>query len=500
MKLKRTFPHPITILLMVIVLAAIATWLIPAGEYNKLSVVDKQFVVQTKDGNVTLPFKQQTLNSLHIQIPLEKFANGDILKPISIPDTYTRKEKKSASIINVLQAPIKGIYESIDIILLTLVMGGFIGIFNDSKALFKGVSYLAHKLKGKEFILIIVLTTLFAIGGSSFGMAEETLIFYPVLVPLFLAAGYDLLVPAAIIFGGSQLGTLSSFSNPFSTIIASNAAGINWADGINERIILFVVTTSLLNWYILKYAKKVKANPNNSLVYKIDGIVKPLYEIMESISHTTPKLETKTKWMLLIFGASFLTMIVGVIFYKWWLLEMTSLFLGSSLLVVFVTKMKEKIFIEQFIKGAESLLSVAFIIGVARGVTIVLNEGNISDSILHYTTQLIGNLPPAIFIIILLLLYMLFTLFISSSSGMAVLTMPILGALAFIVHVPGKEVVNSYLAGMGIMGFVTPTGLILPSLALVNVSLKVWMKFITPFLLLLFVVCVAFLLISLYAK
>jgi uncharacterized ion transporter superfamily protein YfcC len=160
---------------------------------------------------------------------------------------------------------------------------------------------------------------------------------------------------------------------------------------------------------------------------------------MESISHTTPKLETKTKWMLLIFGASFLTMIVGVIFYKWWLLEMTSLFLGSSLLVVFVTKMKEKIFIEQFIKGAESLLSVAFIIGVARGVTIVLNEGNISDSILHYTTQLIGNLPPAIFIIILLLLYMLFTLFISSSSGMAVLTMPILGALAFIVHVQVKK-------------------------------------------------------------
>ena len=251
MKLKRTFPHPITILLMVIVLAAIATWLIPAGEYNKLSVVDKQFVVQTKDGNVTLPFKQQTLNSLHIQIPLEKFANGDILKPISIPDTYTRKEKKSASIINVLQAPIKGIYESIDIILLTLVMGGFIGIFNDSKALFKGVSYLAHKLKGKEFILIIVLTTLFAIGGSSFGMAEETLIFYPVLVPLFLAAGYDLLVPAAIIFGGSQLGTLSSFSNPFATIIASNAAGINWADGINERIILFkLATDSAVPWVV----------------------------------------------------------------------------------------------------------------------------------------------------------------------------------------------------------------------------------------------------------
>ena len=143
----------------------------------------------------------------------------------------------------------------------------------------------------------------------------------------------------------------------------------------------------------------------------------------------------------------------------------------------------KKIFITQFIKGAADLLSVAFIVGVARGVTIILNDGNISDSILYYSAKLTRNMPPAIFIVILLGLYMLFTLFISSSSGMAVLTMPIIGAFAIIVNVPGREIVNSYLFGMGIMGFITPTGLILPSLALVNVSLKAWWRFIYPLIL-----------------
>jgi uncharacterized ion transporter superfamily protein YfcC len=305
MKAKRAFPQPITILFIVVILAALATWLIPAGEYHKLSVVDKQFMLKQKDGMVPLPFTQHTLDSLKVLIPLEKFANGDILKPVSVPNTYYKKESNSAGLLTIIQAPIKGIYESIDIILLTLVLGGFIGIFNDSAALFKGVSYLAYKLKGKEYLLIIVLTTLFALGGTTFGMAEETLIFYPVLVPLFLAAGYDLLVPAAIIFGGSQMGTLSSFSNPFSTIIASNAAGINWSDGINERIILFIVTTSLLIWYILRYAKKIKANPTESLVFKIDGSVKSLYEPTTTNDAIIEKLSLQTKLLLLIFSASF---------------------------------------------------------------------------------------------------------------------------------------------------------------------------------------------------
>jgi uncharacterized ion transporter superfamily protein YfcC len=193
-------------------------------------------------------------------------------------------------------------------------------------------------------------------------------------------------------------------------------------------------------------------------------------------------------------------MIAGVVWFDWWLLEMSALFVASSITVAIVTHLGEKTFIGQFIKGAEDLLGVAFIIGVARGVTIVLDNGHISDSILFYSSQLVSETPPSVFIVVLLVLFMLFTLFISSSSGMAVLTMPIIGGLAVIVNVPGREIVNSYLFGMGIMGFITPTGLILPSLALVNVSIKTWWKFIYPLMILLFIVCAIFLIIGIHLK
>jgi uncharacterized ion transporter superfamily protein YfcC len=141
---------------------------------------------------------------------------------------------------------------------------------------------------------------------------------------------------------------------------------------------------------------------------------------------------------------------------------------------------------------------VAFIVGVARGVTIILNNGHISDSILYYSANLVSGMPPAAFNVVLLIVYIFFTLFISSSSGMAVLTMPIIGGLAVIVNVPGREIVNSYLFGMGIMGFITPTGLILPSLAMAHVSMKAWWKFIYPLLIMLFALCALFLIIGIY--
>jgi uncharacterized ion transporter superfamily protein YfcC len=343
------------------------------------------------------------------------------------------------------------------------------------------------------------LTFLFSFGGASFGMAEEALVFYPVLVPLFLAAGYDLIVPVAVIFGGTQLGTLASFTNPFATIIASNAAGVNWADGLLERILMFAVSTAITIWYLVRYAQKVKKDPTKSIVYKVDGIVKSPYENLPSSGIAEP-LSVRAKFLLILFLATFLTMIAGVVWFDWWLIEMSTLFLAAAILVAVITRTGEKKFLQQFIKGAEDLLAVAFIIGVARGVTIVLNEGHISDSILFYSAKLVSGMPPSIFIIVLLILFMIFTLFISSSSGMAVLTMPIIGGLAVIVNVPGREIVNAYLFGMGIMGFMTPTGLILPSLALVNVSIKAWWKFIYPLLVLLFVVCCIFLIIGIYIK
>ena len=486
---KRTLPGPIAILMIVIIIAAVCTWLLPAGEYNKLSVSGQSFTLVSEGGETNLPLTQKTLDSLGIHITLQKFVDGDIRKPVSVPGTFTKQKRNGQGFISVLQAPIKGIYDSIDIILFVLIIGGFMYVFNETGAMVKGITWLSYTMKGREKWLIIILTTLLSFFAASYGMAEEALVFYPILVPLFLAAGFDLLVPLAIIFGGTMVGGIPAFSNPFSTIIASNAAGINWLDGFYQRIILWVIITGLLIWYIIRYAAKIKKDPSASLVLKFDGDVKPPYDINVNTVTTAPVLELKTKLLLLIYIVTFLTMIGGVVFLKWWTLEMSALFLGSSILLAVVTRMNEKTFIREFIKGAESLLAVAFIIGVARGVTIVLNEGHISDSILFYAANLVQGMQPALFILLLLPFYFFFSLFIQSSSVMAVLTMPIIGALAIIVNIPGREIVNSYMYGICIMSFIAPTGLILPSLALVNVSYKTWLKFITPLLIILTIIC-----------
>ncbi|SMO83524.1 YfcC family protein [Solitalea koreensis] len=498
MSKKRSFPGPIPILMMVIILAALCTWLLPAGQYNKLSVNGKNFEMTTDSSEINLPLSQKTLDSLGIQIKIEKFIHGDIRKPISVPGTFTKQQRNGQGFISVLQAPVKGIVDSIDIILFVLIIGGFMYVFNETGAMVKGITWLAHAMKGREYWLIIILTSIFSFLAGSYGMAEEALVFYPILVPLFLAAGYDLLIPLAIIFGGTSLGVIPAFSNPFSTIIASNAAGINWMDGLQERLLLWVILTALLIWYILRYAAKIKKDPTASLVYKIDGHVKPLYEVHISDENNLPTLEWKTKLLLFIYIATFLSMIAGVVFLDWWTTEMSALFLGSSVLIAVITRINEKVFVREFIKGAESLLSVAFIIGVARGVTIVLNDGHVSDSVLYYTANLVNGIQPIFFILLLLLFYVVFSIFIQSSSGMAVLTMPIIGALSILVNLPGREIVNSYMYGMGLMSFLAPTGLILPSLAMVNISLKTWIKFITPLLIVLTIICMLVLVIGIY--
>ena len=498
MSTKRSFPSPISILMLVIILAAISTWLLPAGQYSKLAAGKDTFVATTPSGESALPLTQKTLDSLGIHIALQKFTDGDIRKPVSIPGTFQKQERNPQGFIAVLNAPIKGIYDSIDIILFILIIGGFMYVFNETGAMVKGITWLSHTMKGREPLLIAMLTTILSFFAASYGMAEEALVFYPILVPLFLAAGYDLIVPLAIIFGGTSVGCIAAFSNPFSVIIASNAAGINWMDGLTERLLLWAISTGLMVWYILRYAAKVKKDPSASLVMQIDGPVAPPYEVNISTETSSPKLDAKSKLLLLIYLLTFLVMIGGVVFLKWWTLEMSALFIGSSVLLAIITRMNEKIFTAEFIKGAESLLNVAFIVGVARGVTIILTEGNVSDSILFYTANLMQGVSPVIFILLLLAFYFVFSLFIQSSSGMAVLTMPIIGALAIIVHIPGREIVNSYMYGMCIMSFVAPTGLILPSLALVNVSLKAWLKFINPLLVLLTVLCSLALVVGIY--
>lgn len=488
MKRKLKFPTPYTVLMIVIALSAVLTFLLPSGSYNTLIYDDStnEFVIKEGEQIEKVPATQQALESLRIYIALDKFKDGKIKKPVSIPGTYKKGDSKPQGLLAILFAPLKGIYEAIDIILFVLILGGFIGIFNSSGAFNEGVGFLAYRLKGREGILIILVTTLIALGGTTFGLAEETLAFYPILVPVFLAAGYDLLVPVAVIYTASCVGTMASTVNPFATIIASDAAGVDWTIGMTSRFVMLILGVVVCTIYVMRYAQKVKKDPSKSLVY---GVQLPSAIATEQ-AVPVERVQTKTKLLLSVFALTFVVMIYGVSRLGWWFQEMTALFLVASVVISLLQRVKEKQFIEEFLVGAKDLLGVAFIIGIARGVTFILNEGQISDTILFYATNLVEGMPPMLFLPMLMLVFAVLTLFISSSSGMAVVTMPIMGSLASVVGVEPQEIVNTYLFGMGLMSFITPTGLILPSLAMVNVNFNKWLKFIMPLLLILTVIAI----------
>lgn len=493
------FPTAISVVMLVILLAAVATWIIPPGQYNRVSYNGEVLELISDSGKISLPATQHTLDSLGIATRMEKIAGADIRKPIAVPGSYHRVAASPQGIISILEAPFKGIYDSVDIIFFILIIGAFIAIFHESGALEKGVHQLLRRMKGREGMLIIVFSMLFAAGGASYGMAEEALAFFPVLVPVFLAAGYDLLIPVSIIFLAPQIGTLASVSNPFSVIMASDVAGVRWTTGAGARLLLFAVSTGILIWYLLRYGNRVKRNPASSLVSRYDPAA-ATGQFSLPQQHDQSRLDIRSKLVLLLFAASFAIMITGVIYAGWWLLEMSVVFLAASLLLGFLLRMKESVFVDKFTKGAASLLGVAFIVGLARGVTIILQNGRISDSILYYASGWVQGMPGPLLIITIFLIYIILTLFIASSSGMAVLSMPIMGSLAGLHSLGAQHVVDAYLLGMGVMGMITPTGLALPSLAMVNLNFKTWLRFVLPLMGVYFILSVLYLVITAWSK
>jgi uncharacterized ion transporter superfamily protein YfcC len=495
---KLKFPSAQTILLVIAALVALLTWVVPSGKYDNLSynAADNTFIRKSLGTAVVIPAEQASLDALNIKIPLKKFTDGAITKPISIPNTYKETASNSQGFFEFVQSPIKGIIAASDIIFLVLIIGGLIGIMNMTGAFDAGIFWLVTKLKGKEYILIILTTTLVALGGTTFGFAEETLAFFPILIPVFIAAKYDAMVGLACIFLGSSVGTMCSTTNPFSTIIASDAAGINWTTGLEGRILMFIICVTISILYILRYAKKIKKDPTKSLIFDQK-------EAMEShFGHLSKGeivlLTNKLKLILFVFAACFIIMIIGVALLDWWFLEMTSVFLVGAIAIGFIAKINESDFVNAFSKGAGELLGVAFIIGIARGVSILMDDGLISDTVLYNASALTEGMNKGVFTNSLFFIYNGLSFFIPSSSGMAVLTMPIISPLADTVGIGREIIVNAYQYGQGLFAIINPTGLILASLAIVKIGFDRWIKFVMPLVIVLILVAMMMLTISVY--
>ena len=267
-RFKLKMPGAFTILFFLTVIAVMLTWIVPAGSYSKLAYVNDHLQVTQPTGEkISYPATQATLDKLHIQIDVDQFKSGAINKPISVPGTYKRLEQHPASVSDIFSSMVDGTIESVDIMIFILVLGGLIGVVKASGAFESGLAALSTKTKGKEFILVFLVTVLLALGGTLCGIEEEAVAFYPILAQVFIAMGYDSIVCVGVIFLASSLGTTFSVINPFSVVIASNAAGTTFTQGMAGRIFGLVIAVTCLLFYLHWYARKVQQNPQFSYSY-----------------------------------------------------------------------------------------------------------------------------------------------------------------------------------------------------------------------------------------
>jgi len=492
--MKKSFkmPNIFTLLLGITAFVAILTWIVPAGTYQYID------------------------------------PNASKLSPI--PNTYSRITQNPQGLWEIFQAPIIGISKAFDISLFLLIIGGFLTIIISTGAMNAGLSSVIKKFKGKELALIPILMTIMALGGTTFGLAEETIAFYPLLIPVFLAVGFDTIVVISVVLLGSGIGVLNSTVNPFATGVASGIAGVSIGDGIFLRLALLIIQLTIASFMVILYAKKIKANPSASLVYS---------QRKENIEHFIGKqtgehleLTPKRKLILWIFSLTFFIMILGVIpwgskfnihiFEKaqifirnlpfigliignipilgtWWFTEISVLFFISAILAGKIYGMNEKEIVSTFLLGTKDFISVALIVGVSRGITVIMDTGGMTSTILSIGEQGLANLGQTSYIVLSYIFFIPMALLIPSTSGLAALTMPIFTPIADFIEIPKSLVITAYQSASGIANLITPTAsAVIGALTLSKVDFITWIKYISKFLLMLFITTIIGLIIGIY--
>jgi uncharacterized ion transporter superfamily protein YfcC len=481
---KRRFalPSAYTILFALIVLAAIATWVVPAGTYNL-----------DPDG-------------------------------APIPGTYHGVEQKPSRIlVDSLTAPINGLYGiedetgninyynsgtlfgAIDVALFIIVIGGFLGVTMKTGAIQAGIGSLVQRLKGRERWMIPALMTVFAIGGTTYGMAEESLAFYALVITVLIAAGYDALTGAAVVLLGCGIGTLGSTINPFATGIASGFAGVSISDGLVGRLVILIVGLAMGIFFVLRYADRVKGNPSKSVVFDMKAENEARFRAESEGGEVA--LTGTHKLILIVFGLAFLVMMYGVIPWEdmgvplptwwWWFPEMTASFLLFSIVIGLIGRMRELELTETFVGGARDLLGVALIIGIARGITVIMNNGEITDTVLHWCEEALGDAGKTAFAVVMFLLFLPLSFLIPSSSGLATVAMPIMAPLAQFVDVPESVVVTAYQSASGLMNLFIPTSaVVMGGLAIARVPYGTYLRWVWPLLALLALLSVVVIAVS----
>ncbi|HSM34945.1 MAG TPA: hypothetical protein VK837_00995 [Longimicrobiales bacterium] len=451
-----------------VALATVLTWIVPAGSFAKEVI--------------TVP--------------------GVGEREVVVPGSFAfLDESYPQGLMALLTAPIRGFIEAADVIGFVLIVGGAFGVLQATGAVASGLRRLAAAAERSPALraaIIPFFMTLFSLGGAVFGMAEETIPFVLIFVPLAISLGYDAIVGIAIPFVGSQAGFAAAFLNPFTVQVAQGIAEVQPGSGLPYRVGLWVVTTAIAIAFVMVYAGRVKARGAPSAGAQPEPWDAAAAGSASDTARARPgdpsgtasddrHFTPRDRWVLVAFAAGIVMLVVGVTIYGWYINELAGLFLGLGIVLGLAGGLGAGGTSRAFVDGARDLVSVAVIIGIARGILVVLDDGQVIDTLLHWTASLVDGVGPVLTAQAMYAVQTALNFFVPSGSGQAALTMPIMAPLADLVGVTRQTAVLAYQLGDGFTNMIIPTNpVLIGAITMGGVGWGRWARWILPLQALLF--------------
>lgn len=465
-KWKLRMPHVLTLIFFLIVVVAVMTWVVPSGEFERT-------MMQTSTGE----------------------------RSVAVAGTYHTVEKVlddgtdlRQGVWQVLMAPGRGIQSIIEVLAFVFIIGGVFQIMTRTNALTIGIQKIVNKLGAKEILIIPILMALFGLGGSTFGMSDELVPFYLLIMPIMFAMGYDSMTTFMTVCLAATVGYAASTINPFSVLIAQGVAGIQGNPQLIFRMVQWVIMMAIAITFVTWRALKIKKNPEKSITYQDDLIKK---QEMSANIDFSQEMTLRQKLVVAIFVAGMVLVVVGLVKFGWYMNELSACFFGMGILMGIAGGLNEKEIAEEFLNGVKDIAFAAMVIGFCSGIMVVAQEGMIIDTILNALSGLVANSNNVMFAGVLYVVQSLLTLLVPSSSGLAALSIPVMAPLCDLHGVNPEAAVTALQYANQLTNLMSPVaGTTVAGLAICRISFGQWWKTIWKLFLLLTVIAIIFCTIS----
>lgn len=466
-KFKIHMPHVLTLIFFLIIVVAILTWVLPSGEFERT-------VMETSTGE----------------------------REVAVAGTYSTVAKIAEDgtdlrqgIAEVLMAPGKGIQSMVEVLAFVFIIGGVFQIMAKTNALNMGIQKVVKKLGKKEVLIIPILMVLFGLGGSTFGMSDELVPFYLLIMPIMFAMGYDSMTTFMTVCLSATVGYAASTVNPFCVLVAQGIAGIQGNPQLTFRMIQWVIMMAVIITFVTWRALKIKKNPEKSITYQ-DDIQKRKDMGSEGVDFNQ-NMTLRQKLVVLTFVIGMILVVVGLVKFGWYMNELSMCFLGMGILMGIFGGLNEKEIAEEFITGVKDIAFAAMVIGFCSGIMVIAQDGKIIDTILNALSNLVANSNNAVFAAVMYVVQSLLTLLVPSSSGLAALSMPIMAPLCDLHGVNPEAAVTALQYGNQLTNLMSPVaGTTVAGLAVCRISFAQWWKTIWKVFLILAVLAIVFCTIS----